>query len=147
MLTDNENRPALALGFGLYAFLMGCMALISYLQSVGPATAALMAVVLWCLIVAVIVCGMVWLAGAPLIRAWHKEGSGPHQVLASLLFFPGSVAIGFAAVEGWCLESTWSYAVLFLMTGAAAVHQYVLVGREALWRSGARVFSHARLVD
>lgn len=146
MLTDKTNRSILAAALGLYALLMGLMALGSYDRPVGGMMALGLMVMIIPLLFGTIVGGMVWLAESPLVRTLNIEGHGARQLAAGLLFLIGAAAFAYAAVWGWCVESTWSYLGFALLTGAAAAHQYALHEQESL-PPEALPLPSARLVD
>lgn len=129
-MNDRHNRPMLVFSLGIYALLMGLMALASYGRPIDGALGVLLAFLIWPMIFAAVIGGMAWLADAPLLRRLYDDDSGPRQLLGAVLFLAGITAIAFGAIAAWCVESAWSYLGFAVLCGAMAAHQYAILEDE-----------------
>lgn len=131
-MTDRHNRPILIFSLGIYAFLMGLMALGSYRRPVDGTFGFFMALTVWPLLLCAILGGLAWLAESPLVRRLNDASDALRQGAAAVLFIAGLIAIATGAIAAWCVESTWSYLGFAAVSGACALHQYALLERENL---------------
>lgn len=135
MLTDRENRPALAIGLASHALMMSLFIFLAPGDVIGDAVVALMAMAAIFLFFTTIIAGIAWLVEVPIIRKLNDAKSNAEQFAGCLLFLLGMAAVVLTVGATWRPMSPWSFAGLALLSGCASIRQFrtcVREGREPL---------------
>ena len=123
MLTDRENRPALAVALALHAsmsFFLACAVLLAPLDGL----VVLLALLIPLLYFACCVGCIAWLAEVPLVRTLNASRSWVAQAAGSFLFLAGLVATVALVTATWTHVSVWSYAGFAILSGGASCRQF-----------------------
>jgi hypothetical protein len=127
MLTDRENRPALALTLAAHAVMMGLMALGACFVPLGDSYVGMLIVLpVILLYFFIVLAGIAWIAESPVIRKLNDSSSYFLQGIGCSLFLAGLIAIVTLAIMSFVSLHVWSYAGFALLSGIGAIRQYRL---------------------
>jgi len=144
MLTDRENRPALAVTLAFHAGMMTLMAFATFFSHpfVKCGAALAMGFVLLCF--GALIGAIAWVVEIPLIRRLHDDRRTLPQLACGFLFLLGiAVTIGLIT-ETYLMDNAWSYAGFAALSGYGSFRQFRRFAEDD--RAPAPVFPSARLV-
>lgn len=132
MLTNRENRPALAVTLAAHALQMGLLAILVAFAPVSGVIGACIAMTVLLLYLLIVIGGIAWLADIAAVRRLCDSSSQFAQAFGGTLFIVGLVGVTIGVTASWLYVSGWSYAGFALLSGAGAARQYRLCAVEAL---------------
>ncbi len=130
MLTDEENRPALAIMLVLHALLMAILTGFAVFEPVS-ASGALAAMATVLIYIMAQIAGLAWIAQMPLVRSLCDHPSQLQQAAGCLLFLVGLCAVAFGITASWILVPPWAYPLFTGACGLAAFVQFRRMARES----------------
>ncbi|HTK60596.1 MAG TPA: hypothetical protein VL283_05345 [Candidatus Baltobacteraceae bacterium] len=124
MLTDRENRPALAVALTAHALMTGLLTVAACFAPLDGIAGAPIAMAVVFLYFACVIGGIAWLAESPIVRRLNGSPSQLAQAAGCVLFLIGLVAIATSVALTWTHVAAWSYAGFALLSGCGAIRQF-----------------------
>lgn len=131
MLTNRENRPALAVTLSAHALQMALLAILVAFAPVSGVIGACVAMTVLLLYLFIVIGGIAWVADIPTVRRLCDSPSQIAQAVGGTLFIVGIIGVTTGVTLSWHHVSGWSYAGFALLSGAGAARQYRLCALEA----------------